>query len=96
MAIESSLVGDFNSVAAAQRGKVRKGKVLICPCMVEIEVCELAGTYLDALAKKTQVIITTVGPYVKFGTPVVEACVTNGTHYIDWWVLPTIALLKSV
>ncbi|KAF2787170.1 hypothetical protein K505DRAFT_367589 [Melanomma pulvis-pyrius CBS 109.77] len=49
----------------------------------EIEVCELVGKELDTLAKKTQLIITTIGPYVKFGTPVVEACANNGTHYVD-------------
>lgn len=52
--------------------------------MTEIEICELGDKELDTLAKKTRLIITTVGPYVKFGTPVVEACVNNGTHYVDW------------
>ena len=60
-------------------------KMLIRPCgTAEIEICELVDKELDALAKKTQLIITTVGPYVKFGTPVVEACANNGTHYVDW------------
>jgi short subunit dehydrogenase-like uncharacterized protein len=38
---------------------------------------------LDALAKKTQLIITTVGPYMFYGEPVLAACAENGTHYID-------------
>ncbi|GME33541.1 Saccharopine dehydrogenase / Homospermidine synthase [Neofusicoccum parvum] len=48
-----------------------------------IEVLELKGEEIDALAKKTSLIITTVGPFMKYGTPVVEACANNGTHYVD-------------
>lgn len=50
----------------------------------EIVVCGLSEEELDTLAKTTKLIINTVGPYVKYGTPVVEACVNNGTHYVDW------------
>lgn len=38
---------------------------------------------LHALAKKTRVLINTVGPYHRHGEPVVEACAANGTHYLD-------------
>lgn len=38
---------------------------------------------LHAMAAQTRVVCTTVGPYAKYGTPVVEACVTNGTDYCD-------------
>ncbi len=38
---------------------------------------------LDALAERTTVVCTTVGPYTKFGTPLVEACIDAGTDYCD-------------
>ncbi|NIS91441.1 MAG: saccharopine dehydrogenase [Woeseiaceae bacterium] len=38
---------------------------------------------LDAMAAKTQVVISTVGPYAKYGSKLVAACVANGTHYCD-------------
>jgi short subunit dehydrogenase-like uncharacterized protein len=38
---------------------------------------------LDALAAQTRVLATTVGPYVAYGMPVVEACAAAGTHYAD-------------
>jgi short subunit dehydrogenase-like uncharacterized protein len=38
---------------------------------------------LTSLAESTRVVLTTVGPYAKFGTPLVEACVNSGTHYCD-------------
>jgi short subunit dehydrogenase-like uncharacterized protein len=38
---------------------------------------------MKSLARSTRVVLTTVGPYAKFGTPLVEACVDSGTHYCD-------------
>lgn len=38
---------------------------------------------LDQMAKRTRVVITTVGPYARFGSALVAACVSNGTHYCD-------------
>jgi short subunit dehydrogenase-like uncharacterized protein len=35
------------------------------------------------LAAKTRTLATTVGPYRRYGLPVVEACATAGTHYTD-------------
>jgi short subunit dehydrogenase-like uncharacterized protein len=28
-------------------------------------------------------LISTVGPFIRYGTAVVEACAVNGTHYVD-------------
>ena len=36
-----------------------------------------------ALAESTRVVATTVGPYFKYGKPLVEACASAGTHYAD-------------
>ena len=38
---------------------------------------------LAALAGATRVLVTTVGPYARYGLPVVEACARAGTHYAD-------------
>jgi len=38
---------------------------------------------LAALAGSTRVLVTTVGPYARYGLPVVEACAAAGTHYAD-------------
>ena len=38
---------------------------------------------LRAMTEKTHVICTTVGPYAKYGTPLVEACIETGTDYCD-------------
>jgi short subunit dehydrogenase-like uncharacterized protein len=38
---------------------------------------------LRALASRTSVVATTVGPYAAYGLPLVEACAAAGTHYAD-------------
>ena len=38
---------------------------------------------LDKMTKQTQVIISTVGPYLKYGEPLVKSCAENGTDYVD-------------
>jgi len=38
---------------------------------------------LQQLTADTKVVLTTVGPYAKYGSALVEACVLNGTHYCD-------------
>ncbi len=38
---------------------------------------------LQSLARRTKVVLTTVGPYALYGSDLVEACVDTGTHYCD-------------
>ncbi len=38
---------------------------------------------LSDLARSTRVVLTTVGPYAKYGSKLVAACVESGTHYCD-------------
>lgn len=38
---------------------------------------------VQALARSTRVVVTTVGPYARFGLPLARACAEAGTHYAD-------------
>ncbi|KAJ1968773.1 hypothetical protein H4R35_006335, partial [Dimargaris xerosporica] len=38
---------------------------------------------LDAMVTQGRVIIATVGPYIKYGTPLVDACSRLGIDYVD-------------
>jgi short subunit dehydrogenase-like uncharacterized protein len=38
---------------------------------------------LAAMASRTRVVLNLVGPYTLYGRPVIEACVSNGAHYVD-------------
>ena len=38
---------------------------------------------LDKMTSISRLVMSTVGPYLKFGEALVESCVKNGTHYCD-------------
>jgi short subunit dehydrogenase-like uncharacterized protein len=38
---------------------------------------------LAAMAARARVVLNLVGPYTRFGRPVIEACVAAGSHYVD-------------
>ena len=38
---------------------------------------------LRKMASKGKILISTVGPFIHYGLPVVEACINEGTHYLD-------------
>jgi len=38
---------------------------------------------LDKMTKQAQVIISTVGPYLKYGEPLIKSCANHGTDYVD-------------
>jgi short subunit dehydrogenase-like uncharacterized protein len=38
---------------------------------------------LDPIVSQTKVVLTTVGPYLKHGESLVEACVKWGADYVD-------------
>ncbi len=41
------------------------------------------ATALKALAQRTRVVATAVGPYAKYGHTLVHECASAGTHYVD-------------
>ena len=43
----------------------------------------LDGQSMHDLARRTRVVLTTVGPYARYGSALVAACAANGTHYCD-------------
>ncbi|MCY1137711.1 saccharopine dehydrogenase NADP-binding domain-containing protein [Actinoplanes sp. Pm04-4] len=49
-----------------------------------VVVADAADTdALARLAASTRVVISTVGPYLKYGTPLTSACAEAGTDYVD-------------
>jgi short subunit dehydrogenase-like uncharacterized protein len=49
--------------------------------LVEADATDPAS--MAALAAAARVVVTTVGPYARYGLPLVEACARAGTHYAD-------------
>lgn len=48
-----------------------------------IEADSSDAVSLAAMAASTRVVMTTVGPYIRYGEPLVKACVEAGTDYVD-------------
>ncbi|KAB8256124.1 Saccharopine dehydrogenase-domain-containing protein [Aspergillus pseudonomiae] len=46
-------------------------------------IVQLNQKELNDLAKRTRLIISTVGPFALFGSDTFAACALNGTHYLD-------------
>lgn len=51
---------------------------------------------LQAVAEAARVVVTTVGPYIKHGEPLVAACARAGTDYLDLTGEPTFVDLMYV
>ena len=49
--------------------------------LIEADGSKVAS--LDAMAKRTKVVLTTVGPFQLYGSDLVAACAANGTDYVD-------------
>ncbi|SCX59714.1 Uncharacterized conserved protein [Klenkia marina] len=62
-------------VRADLPGAARSWPVLVADSADEDALAELAAS--------TRAVITTVGPYAKYGMPLVQACARAGTHYAD-------------
>lgn len=54
-----------------------------CAGMDLLEADAADEAALQKVAASTKVIITTVGPYLKYGEPLVAACAAAGTDYVD-------------
>lgn len=54
---------------------------LTTPGIIVCDVNEPAS--LREMTRQTHVVITTVGPYLNYGEPLVKACIDTGTHYVD-------------
>lgn len=86
-----ALAGRDRSKLAA----VRERLVVADPALADLPlvVCDSSDdASMRALAESTRVVATTVGPYARYGEPLVAACADAGTDYVDltgepdWWL----------
>lgn len=66
--------------------EVRDRLAAIDPGCAELELIQADSTdavSLGDLAARTSVVISTVGPYLEYGEPLVAACAEAGTDYVD-------------
>lgn len=60
-----------------------KGNLKSASTPAVITITELSVPEVSKLAKRTRILLNTIGPYHKFSTPIVQACAETGTHYFD-------------
>jgi len=77
------------AIAGRDRGKLERLRARLADlgpagAEVEIAVADVGDpASLRAMAGRARVVSTTVGPFDRYGEPVVEACLEAGTHYAD-------------
>lgn len=77
------------ALVGRNRGKleaVRRRLTAINPACAELSLLKADVTDAAAVmqaARSTRVVITTVGPYIRHGEPLVAACAAAGTDYVD-------------
>lgn len=69
--------------SSAKLAETRSGLPAAAHAWPLLEADSTDADSMTALAGSTRVLFTTVGPYMKYGLPVVEACARAGTHYGD-------------
>ncbi|HET7690125.1 MAG TPA: saccharopine dehydrogenase NADP-binding domain-containing protein [Nocardioidaceae bacterium] len=70
----------------AKLEEVRDRLVAINPDLADLPLLPADSTDPESLrkvAEAARVVITTVGPYLKYGEPLVAACAAAGTDYVD-------------
>lgn len=73
-------------LAGRTRAKLEQVRAGLGPVAANWELIEANSNdqaSLDAMVARTTVVLTTVGPYLRYGMPLVEACAKAGTHYAD-------------
>ena len=74
------------AIAGRSEAKLEKLKEQLGPeaaALASIVADSFDEQQLAAMVTNTRVVITTVGPYAKYGSQLVAACVAHGTHYCD-------------
>jgi len=72
------------AVAGRSGAKLEALRAELAPAVPGVVVADAEdAAALDALAAQARVVLSTAGPFARFGSELVAACVRHGTHYVD-------------
>lgn len=74
------------ALAGRDPDKLHKLRADLGPHAAELPIViadSLDAASMADLARSTDVVCSTVGPYARYGSPLVAACAAEGTHYCD-------------
>jgi len=83
---EHAPAGTRIALAGRSRARLEEARAALPTAAAEWPLIEADASdpaSMAALAAGTRVVVTTVGPYARYGMPLVEACAAAGTHYAD-------------
>jgi short subunit dehydrogenase-like uncharacterized protein len=83
---EHAPAGTGIALAGRSRARLQEARAALPRAAAEWPLIEADASdpaSMAALAAGTRVVVTTVGPYLRYGMPLVEACAAAGTHYAD-------------
>ena len=74
------------AIAGRDRAKLQAVRAMLGAHAETVDVLvadgrDLAG--VDEIAARTRVVLSTAGPFARYGDALVDACVRFGTHYVD-------------
>ena len=71
------------AIAGRNQEKLKKVADELCPD-VEILIADSEDEdALDRLTQRTKVVLSTAGPFHRYGSKLVASCVKNNAHYVD-------------
>ncbi|MCB9525838.1 MAG: saccharopine dehydrogenase NADP-binding domain-containing protein [Myxococcales bacterium] len=70
------------AIAGRSRAKLEALAAEVTPTGIVVADSQDAAS-VAAMAAQARVVLSTAGPYAKYGDPVVDACVAHGAHYCD-------------
>ena len=71
------------AIAGRNQEKLKKIADELCPDMEILIADSEDEDALDRLTQRTKVVLSTAGPFHRYGSKLVASCVKNNTHYVD-------------
>lgn len=74
------------AIAGRDRGRLERVRQHFGPLAGALDVLVADSSdqpAVDDIARRTRVLLTTAGPFARYGTTLVDACVRFNTHYVD-------------
>jgi short subunit dehydrogenase-like uncharacterized protein len=65
----------LEAARAAAGARLEDGELIVAPSQDQAAV--------DSAVQRARIVLSTAGPFARYGTPVVDACVRLRTHYVD-------------
>ena len=71
------------AIAGRNQDKLKKVADELCPDIEILIANSEDEDALDQLTQRTKVVLSTAGPFHRYGSKLVASCVKNNTHYVD-------------